>query len=202
MKRRGILGGTFDPIHYGHLLLAEGAREHCSLDHILFVPAGTPPHKRHRPRTDGQQRSQMIALAVAPWPEYELEPFEIETPGVSYTIRTIEYLEKKYPGDELFLIIGSETLADLPNWYCPERLCSKVTLAVAHRCGFPEPDFSPLASFVPNETLCRWRQGVIPMPQIEISSTKIRERVVSGKSVRFLLPPSVENYLLEKEIYS
>lgn len=199
--RRAIFGGTFDPIHYGHLLLAEWGRQTCRFDQVIFVPAGIPPHKRARIGSGGEDRYRMVRAAIAGYPEYDVERFEIDSDEVSYTIKTVEYLEQKYPGDELFLIIGSETLSDLPNWYDTKRLCAKVKLAVAHRAGFPPPDFSILSDYLSPRQIQIARQSLIPMPQVEISSTLIRQMVAQKKSIRFLTPPAAECYITKQGLY-
>ena len=199
--RTGIIGGTFDPIHYGHLLLAETARDFLKLDRVIFVPAGVPPHKRDRQISSGADRAAMIQLAIAGYPEFELSRFEIDTEGVSWTVLTLRHFRQIYPDDSFFLIIGSETLSDLSGWYKPEELCRLASPAAAHRAGMVPPQFGHLTSVVSQERLDEFRKLVIPMPQIELSSTEIRNRVREGRSIRFLTPEKTVDYICKKGLY-
>lgn len=199
--RTGLFGGTFDPVHLGHLLLAETAREACALDRVVFVPAGRPPHKIDRTGADCADRFHMLEQALAPYDTLDVSRFELDSPDVSYTIHTVRHFREIYPEDEFFLIVGSETLADIPHWYESAQLCRLISMIVAPRPNCPEPDFGIFARFVGEETLDQWRRQVLPMPQIELSSTEIRARVASGKSIRFRVPARVEEYIAEQKLY-
>ncbi|MDO5554933.1 MAG: nicotinate-nucleotide adenylyltransferase [Planctomycetia bacterium] len=199
--RRAIFGGSFDPIHYGHLLLAETAREACALDEIIFVPAGLPPHKRAVERASGEHRFAMIQAAIANCPEFSVSRFEIEASCVSYTILTVRHLRKLMPQDDLFLLVGSETLADIAQWYEAEELCRRVEIIAAHRAGFPQPDLTRLTALAGREKTAAWSKLVVPMPEMAVSSTLIRQRVRQGKSIRFLTPHAVELYIQEHGLY-
>ena len=169
----GILGGTFDPIHYAHLLLAETARETLGLDRVIFIPAAVPPHKRSRKITDGRIRAAMVRAAIAGFPEYDVSTFELDSGGVSYTVETLRYLRTSFPGDRLFLIVGTDTLCDIPNWYKPREVCR----------------------------LARLSKLVVPMPLLDISSTEIRRRVARGESIRFLTPEKVVRLIRKHGLY-
>ena len=135
--RAGVLGGTFDPVHRGHLALATAAREELALDEVLFVPAGQPWRKAGRIVAPAQHRLAMLRLALDEEPAFRVETLELERPGPSYTADTLEAVAEARPGDELFFIVGEDALADLPNWVRPERILELATLAVARRDDVP-----------------------------------------------------------------
>lgn len=135
--RLGIYGGTFDPIHYGHLLLAECCREQCQLDQVWFMPAEVPPHKQAQPLTAGRQRVEMLQLAIGGHEAFAVSRLELERGGVSFTVDTLAQLHQEDPTRELFLLLGADSLLDLPNWREPERICSLATLVVVGRPGRP-----------------------------------------------------------------
>src|SRR5437588_11938966 len=135
--RVGVFGGTFDPIHQGHLILAEQCREQGRLDEVWFVPAPRPPHKEGQTVTRFDQRVEMLALALAGNPAFRVQDLEKEREGPSYTVLTLAELQRRHPGDELFLLIGSDTLADLPTWREPQRLVRQAGLLVTARPGHP-----------------------------------------------------------------
>ena len=190
--RLGILGGTFDPPHTGHLVLAEQAREQLGLAKVLWVPTGEPWRKPDRPVTPGEQRAEMVALSIEGNEAFELSRLEIERPGPSYSVDTLEALRELYPGDELVFIIGGDALNDLPNWRRPERLVELATLAVAAREGHAAGE--PPAGL-------RARVESIDMPRIDISATELRRRATEGRSLRYLVPDTVEKYIREHGLY-
>lgn len=190
--RLGILGGTFDPPHTGHLVLAERAREQLGLGKVLWVPAGEPWRKPDRRVTPGEQRAEMVALAIEGNEAFELSRLEIERAGPSYSVDTLEALHERSPDDELVFIIGRDALLDLPNWHRPERLVELATLAVAPREGQDAVDAPPGL---------RARVEAIDMPRIDISATELRRRAAAGGSLRYLVPDAVEKYILEHGLY-
>lgn len=197
----GILGGTFDPIHYAHLLLAESARETLGLDRVIFIPAAVPPHKQSRKITDGRIRAAMIRAAVAGYPEYGISTFELDSGGVSYTVETLRHLRMSFPGDRLFLIVGSDTLCDIPNWYKPREVCRLASIAAAERPGSAPADYAPLAPIVSPARLARFSKLLVPMPLMEISSSEVRRRVARGGSIRFLTPEKVVRLIRKHGLY-
>lgn len=199
--RRGLFGGSFDPLHWGHLLLAESAREFCSLDQVIFIPAGIPPHKSGLKRAAGEDRFEMLRSVLSIYPEYEVSRFEVDSPGINYTVNTLRYYREIYANDEFFLIMGAETFMDIPNWYCPQEICALTSFIIAQRPGFPAPDFDLFENFTPKEKREQWRRQIIPMPLVDLSSSFIRTRRKEGKSIRFLLPEKVEEYIYRKELY-
>src|SRR5947209_3226451 len=143
--RVGVFGGTFDPIHLGHLILAEQCREQAELDQVLFMPAALPPHKQQQPLTPFAQRAEMLALAISGHPPFRVEELEKDRPGPSYTVDTLNELHAHRPGDELFFMIGSDSLSELASWYQPKRVLELATLLVVARGNWPtlsEPELS------------------------------------------------------------
>jgi nicotinate-nucleotide adenylyltransferase len=198
--RLGILGGTFDPVHYGHLLLAETAREQCRLDQVWFLPASIPPHKQGHELSPVEQRIEMLELAVAGNPAMIVSRLEADRGGVTYTVDTLAALAADDANREILFLMGADSLADLPNWREPERICQLAILAVVGRAG-QQVDYSRLADFVPAQRLELFRQHQVEMPLIELSSHDIRERVVRGQSIRYRTPRAVEKYIESQELY-
>lgn len=199
--RIGIFGGTFDPVHLGHLLLAETARDECRLDRVIFVPAGIPPNKRNQLFSPGEDRYEMLRQSVVSCPHLEVSRFEIDRTEISYTIHTVRHYQGLYPEAHLFLIVGAETLADIPRWFHAQQLCQLVSMIVARRPGSAGPDFSPFVDWVCQSDLAQWESQVVPMPEIELSATQIRHRVSTGKSIRFRVCEAVEKYIVEHGLY-
>lgn len=199
--RLGILGGTFDPVHYGHLLLAECAREQCQLDRVWFMPAATPPHKQSRRLSPPEHRLNMLDLAITGNEAFEVSRYEIDRGGISYTADTLETLRAQDPQRELFFLLGSDSLDDLTTWHEPQRICRAATLAVVHRAGTAEPDLERLRTIATPAQIERFRQCLVTMPLIELSSTDIRQRVASGKSIRYRTPRAVEKYIETHRLY-
>jgi nicotinate-nucleotide adenylyltransferase len=194
--RVGLFGGTFDPVHIGHLILAETCREACSLDVVRFVVAGEPPHKG-RPRTAAKHRVEMVELAIAGNAAFDVSTVELDRPGPHYSFETLERITAESPGDDLFFLIGADSLADLPGWRRPERICELASLIVVNRPGTPE---EVLHSFVPPEGSKPFHH--VTMPDVGVASRDIRRRVAEGKSVRYLIPRAVEVYLQEHRLYA
>ena len=190
-ERIGLYFGTFDPVHIAHLLLAETAREAIRLDRVVFMPAGVPPNKLKKKVTPGEIRLEMLRRATADHPRFEVSRFEIDSPGVNYTVDTLRHLKQRYPGGKLFFIAGSDTINDLPNWYRPQEICRLVSLVTALRPGEEVPDFDRLEREIGIRLPAAVRRQIIPMPLLEISSTEIRRRRAQGKSIRYRTPDKV-----------
>mgnify|MGYP004446460225 CR=1 FL=1 len=199
--RTGVFGGSFDPIHYGHLLLAETARDQMNLDRVVFVPLGVPPHFKTN-HTTCEDRYQMVSLAIEQYSGFLASRYEIDSSGTSYTFKTLNHFRESYPNDELFLIVSSETFNDLPNWRRPELICELTSLIIAQRADFPSPKFDLFQGIASLEKIESYKKQTITMPHISLSSTLIRERVKAGESIRFLLPDSVIQYIVDKGLYS
>jgi nicotinate-nucleotide adenylyltransferase len=199
--RLGVFGGTFDPVHLGHLILAEQCREQARLDQVLLIPAARPPHKLQRELTRFEQRVEMLTLAISGHAAFRIDELERERSGPSYTYQTLEELRAKYGGAELFLIVGGDTIGELHLWYQPRRILELATLLVVPRPGSPSVDGSELRAklSLPMEAPCRVE--TVRMPLIDIASTDIRERLGQGRTVRYMIPRAVEAYIADKGLY-
>lgn len=191
----GVMGGTFDPIHVGHLVIAEEAREALGLDRVLFVPAGVPPHKPAGEVTPVEHRLAMVEAAIAGNPAFELSRVEVDRPGPSYTVDTVEVLAAEV---DVTVILSAETFRELPTWHEPERLFAAARVAVVPREGYPAPDPVWLAAAFPGR---EGRVTYLQAPHIGVSSTWIRARVAAGRSIRYLVPPAVEAYIVANGLY-
>jgi len=193
----GVMGGTFDPIHLGHLAVAEEAREVLDLERILFVPAGQPPHKPAGEVTSIEHRLAMVELAIADNRAFELSRIEVDRPGPSYTVDTLETLAAG--GDRVTVILSAETFAELPTWHEPWRLFEAARVAVAPRWGYPAPDPDWLAATFPGR---EDRVSYLEGPRLGVSSTALRARVAAGRSIRYLVPQPVAAYIAANNLYT
>ena len=198
--RMGVFGGTFDPVHLGHLILAEQCREQGRLDQVRFVPAARPPHK-DRPLTPFDRRVEMLELAVSGHPAFWVDPLESERDGPSYTVDTLHILGQRHPGAELFLIIGSDTLNDLPTWYQTPRILELAALLVVARPGSPMRTEDELRASLGLPGSAPVRMHAVQAPLIEIASRDVRRRFAEDRSVRYLIPRAVEAYARDKGLY-
>ncbi|MDQ6795298.1 MAG: nicotinate-nucleotide adenylyltransferase [Chloroflexota bacterium] len=198
----GIMGGTFDPVHIGHLAAAEEARNALGLGSILFVPAGIPPHKRARGITEAAHRVAMLELAIAGNEAFELSRVELDRPGPSYTLDTVEQLaaESRRAGGEadLTVILSAESFRGLPTWHQPERLLALARIAVVPRGGFPPPGRAWLEQHFPG---CEARVSFLDAPHLRLSATEIRDRVAARRSIRYLVPDAVIAYIEDHGLY-
>ena len=199
--RLGIFGGSFDPVHYGHLLLAECAWEQCRLDQVWLLPAATAPHKQDVQPTSADQRMEMLRLAIAGNDHLAISTLEIERGGVSYTVDTLTAIQAEHPDAELFLLMGADSLHDLPDWRDTARICQLATPVVVGRPDSPPPDYAVLAPLVTAERLAEIQQHRVEMPLVQFSSTEIRQRVAAGKSIRYRTPRAVEKYIETAGLY-
>jgi nicotinate-nucleotide adenylyltransferase len=188
----GVFGGSFDPIHVGHLVIAQEARWQCGLDRVLFVINAHPPHKQE-PEASAQDRLAMVELAIDGEEGLETSRIEIERGGHSYTLETLQELHRLYPDAAFYLIIGADSLLDFSMWKNPEAVLKMTHMLVAPRPGF---DLSNVESTLRDKT------HTFQAPTIELSSTMIRERLHEGKPIRFLVPKVVERYIREQHLYS
>ncbi len=199
--RIGIFGGTFDPVHYGHLLLAETCREQCELDQIWFLPASVPPHKQERVLTPANRRTEMLELAIAGHEAFVVSSLEIERGGVSYTVDTLSIIRERHSDADLFFLMGADSLRDLPTWRQTQRICQLATPVVVRRRGAPEPDYSVLNGIVGDERSKEIQRHQVEMPVVEFSSTAIRQAIAAGRSIRFQTPRAVEKYIETHGLY-
>jgi len=199
--RIGIFGGTFDPVHYGHLIMAEQCREQGRLDQVWFVPAPRPPHKIDQPLTRFDQRVEMLALAIAGNPAFRIDEIEKERTGPSFTVDTLAAFEQRHTGNEYFLLVGSDTLKDLPRWHDPVGVLRRAGLIVMLRPNHPLLPVDALRESLQLPADVPLRLEIAETPLIDISSRDLRRRVVLGKSLRYFLPRAIEGYIQEKQIY-
>ncbi len=200
-RRVAVFGGTFDPVHLGHLITAEQAREQARLDQVWFIPAASPPHKQGQAVTDFAQRVEMLRLALAGRPAFQVDDLEKGRPGPSYTADTLEELHRRHPGVELHLLVGSDCLPDLPLWYEPARIIAAAGLLVVPRPGWPLIDGEQLRQSLRLPAEANLHLEVVRSPLIEIASRDLRRRAAEGRSLRYLVPRAVECYIEEKGLY-
>jgi len=199
--RLGLLGGSFYPVHYVHLLLAECAREQLHLDEVWFLPAANAPHKQGRQQTDIGLRMQMLELAVAGNPAFRVSDVEARRGGTSYTVETLEQLHAEQPDWELIFLVGADMLHDLPHWRKAERVCELATIAAVRRLGVAEPDFDCLQAVASPERIAHFARHRVDMPGFELSSSDLRNRVAEGRSIRYQTPPAVEQFVVAHRLY-
>jgi nicotinate-nucleotide adenylyltransferase len=199
--RIGVFGGSFDPVHLGHLVLAECCQTQARLDRVVFVPAAHQPHKPRAPRADDADRLAMLRLATAGRPEFEIWTVEIDRGGVSYTVDTLRALANREPAAELFFLMGADALADLPTWREPAEICRLATPVAVHRAGWHEPDFDALSEFLQPDRLAEIRSLQVEMPSTPISSSAIQRVIAEGGEWRQLVPPEVAAYIVEHQLY-
>lgn len=196
-RRIGVFGGTFDPVHLAHLVLAERAREDLVLDRLLLIPNARPPHKPSGETTPGKDRLEMLELAAAGNDRLSPSDREIRRGGVSFTVETLRELAGEFPGEVLVLVLGEDALADLPSWREPEQIVRLAELAVARRTSEKGARFKASEERLPAGARIRR----VEMPLLEISSSEIRARVARGKSIRYLVPAAVEAYIHSRGLY-
>jgi nicotinate-nucleotide adenylyltransferase len=195
----GVLGGTFDPIHSGHLVIAEEARLRLRLAKVLFVPARQQWLKTGRNIAPVAHRVEMLRRAIAGKPYFELSTVEVDRPGPSYSVETMAILQQQLGAEaKIFFVVGWDSLAELPQWKEPDRLVQLCKLVAVTRPGFSCPDLKAMESFVSGIT-----QSVVwlDIPPVDISSSDIRERVALGRSIHGLVPDEVERYIAEQKLY-
>jgi nicotinate-nucleotide adenylyltransferase len=194
----GLFGGTFDPIHNGHIVVAETVLQKVDLEKVIFIPAGKPWLKEGREITSATHRLKMVELAISGKSHFELSRIEIERPGATYTIDTLIDLINKKNNTELYVIIGLDSLADFPRWKNPSRLLSLCYLVVVPRPGYPLPDIRSMEKELPG---LKTHLILLNAPEIDISSSEVRRRVEKGLSFKHLVPESVAKYIQENRLY-
>jgi nicotinate-nucleotide adenylyltransferase len=199
VSRLGIMGGTFDPIHYGHLVAAEGARYEYGLEKVIFIPAGQPPHKLNIKLTEPWRRFEMTRLAVATNPYFQEMSIEIERPGPSYTIDTVLEISRLFPGAQVYFITGADAVFEILSWKRVEQLLSICKFIAATRPGYNLDEMWRKRGTLSQD----FKKNVFYMevPALAISSTDIRQRVREGRPVKYLLPETVEEYITSNNIY-
>jgi nicotinate-nucleotide adenylyltransferase len=198
--RIGLFGGTFDPVHVGHLILAERCREDAGLDAVWFLPSYRPPHKPDGAVSAFADRCAMVTAAIAGVPGFRMEPIEAELPPPSYTTQTLAALHARHPNTDFHLIIGADSLADLPQWYEPKRVVAQAGLIVVPRPGVEVWTAERLAEALklpPNA----FRLQVVECSLVDVASRDLRKRVAAGKSIRFMVPKEVEAIIRDRGLY-
>jgi nicotinate-nucleotide adenylyltransferase len=199
--RLGVFGGSFDPVHFGHLLLAECCREQLSLDRVWFVPTASQPFKRSGPVAEAGQRLDMLRLAIGGHPAFEVSTIELDRGGVSYTVDTLETIHREQPDAELYLLMGADSLADFPTWREPQRICELAIPVAVRRAGAAEPDYVRVASLMSPDRLAIAEKSRVEMPAVDFSASDIRGRVAAGQSIRYRTPRAVEKYIEVQRLY-
>lgn len=200
-RRIGIYGGSFDPIHLGHLLVAETCREQLGLDEVRLIPAHVSPFKLDQYPSEDKQRLEMLQLAVAGQDSFVLDSREVERGGVSFTVETLREIHHEFPDAELFLLMGADSLVDFLKWKEPEEICRLAWIVVVGRGGHADISWHILKGLLEPEKFQQTQAMKVEMPLIELSSTELRERAASGRSLRFRMPRAVEQYIKTHQLY-
>ncbi len=218
-KKLGILGGTFNPVHFGHLAAAEEVRARLDLERVLFIPSFLPPHKDDEAIPPAAQRSAMVRIAITGNPLFSLSDIEVQRAGTSYTVDTVTALQGDYPGAEFFFITGLDSFLDIRTWKDWERLLGLCSFVVLSRRGYAFKDLTNLPfmktskqeldgldrgerSRIKAETATGMRIWLEQVPLYDISSTDIRKRIRQGRSIKYLLPDAVETYIITNTLYA
>lgn len=198
--RIGIMGGAFDPIHYGHLLIAENAAAQYQLDQVIFMPTGHSPQRKKQHMTEALHRMEMVRLAILDHPAFFLSQQEIETPEITYTYRTLERLQEAHPDKALYFIMGGDSLKDFEHWKEPKRILDAARILAAVRDHVDGSTFEMQKDAL-NQQYGEERIFRLHTPNVSFSSHDIRDRVRSGKTIRYMLPEAVRAYIMEHQLY-
>jgi nicotinate-nucleotide adenylyltransferase len=199
--RIGIFGGSFDPVHFGHIRLAESCLRRATLDRVEFVPTARQPLKPTGPVASDADRVAMLRLATRGQSEFRVSTTEIDRGGVSYTVDTLRDFHATHADAELFFLMGADSLADFPRWRDPQKICSLATPLVVRRAGAPEPDFDALRPLVSAAQLAAIRAAQVEMPATPISSSQIRRAIAEGDEWQSLVPPPVAEFIIQRQLY-
>lgn len=199
--RIALFGGSFDPIHHGHLIIARAIAEHFGIDQVVLLPSRNPPHKPNVRLAHPDHRLAMVRLATAGDRLFACSDHDLTCAGPSYTAHTVAYFHQAHPADELFWIIGADSLCELHTWYQPTEIIRHCRIVTAARPGFAAGSLTELTEILPAEAVARIRSDVVETPRIEISATDIRRRVQAGLSVRYLVPDAVADFITANGLY-
>lgn len=197
-----LFGGSFDPIHTGHLIIAQSALEAFELDRVVFIPAYKAPHKPGHHPANAEQREQMVKLATGANPSFGVCHFEIEKKGVSYTHQTVRHFQEEFKGAELFFLLGLDLLGGLHTWKEFGFLCENVEFIVGRRKGYDTDDIASLCTALEPKVAERIARNVFDIPGIEISSTAVKDRIAGGASIKYIVPEKVEEYIYDNGLYT
>ncbi len=200
IERIGVFGGSFDPVHMGHLTIAQDAVEQLELDRLIFIPAAIPPHKQEKALAEGRHRFEMIQLATESNLSFEVSDMELLRGGVSYTFDTMAQVQAEHPGSELFFIVGLDSLTILHSWKNVEQLLEMCTIVPFARGG-EDPAKVAAQIQLSNHWKTKLLERLIRIHEVEISASEIRMRLAEGLSIRYLVPPEVEMYIAEHHLY-
>lgn len=201
-RRIGLFGGSFDPVHHGHLIAARAVAEQLRLSRVVLIPASTPPHKREARLSPPQHRVAMLRLAIEGDPLFDVDECELHRPGPSYTIETVRTIQATWGrGAELFWIVGADALGELASWHRIAELVDLIPLVFAARPGVSEPDLGRLTELIGEERCRTLLNARCPTPAIEISASAIRARAARGLPIRYLTPPQVAEYIQQNGLY-
>lgn len=199
MPKFGIMGGTFDPIHFGHLVIANEVLDQYKLDKIIFIPTGTPPHKSTEGMSSAYHRYMMVQFATMSNPNFFVSDLETRKIGICYTIDTLREIKEKYKDTSFYFITGTDAVLDLPTWKEPENVLKLCNFIAVNRPGYISDNLDEKI----NKIIKKYGGSIeaIKVPQLQISSTDIRERICNNRSIKYLLPEIVEQYILENRLY-
>ncbi|MBN2182502.1 MAG: nicotinate (nicotinamide) nucleotide adenylyltransferase [Sedimentisphaerales bacterium] len=201
-KRIALFGGTFDPVHIGHTMVASAAAEHIGADKVIFVPARRSPLKDSLPGASDIDRFNMISLAIDDDKNFEVSDCELKREYPSYTIDTIRHFRSELSGEvSIYWLIGADGIGELSRWYKVEELIDECSLSVMYRAGFEKPDFEKFLPLWGRRRIEKLRENIIPTPLVDISSTQVRQRLAAGLGVAQVLNPQVLRYIQEKNLY-
>ncbi len=202
MKKAILFGGTFDPVHTGHVTVAQYSAKALCADEVVFIPAKRSPHKKLFPIADGNQRVEMIKLAITDTKKFRVSDWELKRDDPSYSVDTIKNFREEYgEGWELFWLMGADAIKDLPRWHCVDELLEMCSVCVMYRGGYEVPDFSPIAGEIGSEAVRKLDSNVIKCPRIDVSSSDIRQMLSAGQEPGGAISPSVRAYIMEKGLY-
>lgn len=204
MKQRktALLGGTFDPVHLGHVTVAGYVAQYIGVEKIIFIPAKRSPLKSSLPAASGNHRIKMISLATAENEIFQVSDYELNRPAPSYTFQTVSHFQKELGSDcLLYWLVGADCIDELPHWYRITELIERSNLTIMCRAGFKEPDFSRFAGILSAGCIKKLQENVINTPLVDISSTEIRKRLATGLDAAGMLHPAVEEYIRKHKLY-
>lgn len=199
MKKMGIMGGTFDPIHNGHIMLGLCAHEEYGLDQVYYMPSGQPPHKQGKRVTEASMRAEMVRLAIEPYPQFVFSDFEIKREGNTYTAQTLALLNQYHPDTQYYFIIGADSLFQILNWYHPEEIFQRAVLLAAARDHTSDSQLNERIAFLREH--CGADIRLLHSPNIDVSSEELRRRIGRGQSVEGYLDSRVEAYIHRHRLY-
>lgn len=199
MAKIGIMGGTFDPIHLGHLQMAQESLRQAGLDQVLFMPSKIPPHKRERKITPETQRADMVCLAIQGKPEFVYSDVELRREGTTYTVETLRFLQNGHPAHDYYFIMGSDSLWQIEQWYQPAEIMRRAVILAVGREGLSARQMQEKVAQLTEKYQANIQ--IIDMPRVDISSSQIRERVQSGQSIEALVPGEVAEYIQRHSLY-